>query len=301
MIFKMKLAILLIGLFTLNGCAPQVKTIVTAPAPQYYKVDLLSEALGLTHAESVVYDKSFNRIYVSIQGGQDPGDGSIATIDLDGNIIKRQFTSGLNNPKGIALLGDWIYVSDVTELVRIHRQTGEIDRRFSTGEEQFLNDVAVDDDNNVYVSDMGSSSIFQLTGNSFEKWMNTPQLENPNGLLAIKNNLYVAAWGMPGSEDSTGNTRGRLLKIDIESKEIAPITTTPKGNLDGLQEYDDYRFLVSDWRKGNIYRISKTGDVHLFMNSEPSVGDILYIRDKKLLVLPLNRQNKVQIHQVTNQ
>ena len=104
---------------------------------------------------------------------------------------------------------------------------------------------------------------------------------------------------MPGSENSEGNTQGRLLKLDIATTEIEKVTPLPQGNLDGVQVFDDNHFLISDWRKGTLYKVSRTGEVKLFMNSEESVGDILYLRDKKLLALPLNRQNRVELYNVS--
>ncbi|SCY06147.1 hypothetical protein SAMN05192588_0944 [Nonlabens sp. Hel1_33_55] len=269
------------------------------PIKQDAKLTLIAEIPDLTHAESVAHDPNYNRLYVSVQGEQEPGDGSIATIDLEGNIIDRNFTTGLNNPKGIAVLEDWIYVSDATVLVEISRQSGEVTNRYKVGDEQSLNDVATDDKGNVYVSDIRSSSIYRLDADKrFTKWMNTLELENPNGLLAIGNDLYIGGWGSPGSENSEGNTQGRFLKVNINTKVIEKVTPVPQGNLDGIQVFDNNNFLVSDWRRGTIYKISRSGEVSVFMTSEASVGDILYIRDKKLLALPLNFQNKVLLYNV---
>jgi len=293
----MKYSLLICSILLFTACKTPVRFVPKVPIP-VAQLTLIAETPGLSHAESVAYDESFNRLYVSVQGEQEPGDGGIATIDLEGNIINKSFTTGLNNPKGIAILGDWIYVSDVTELVGISRQTGEILKRIPADNAQFLNDVAVDNNNNVYVSDMRSSSIYRLKDGNLENWLSTTELENPNGLLAVGNDLFVAGWGLPGSENTEGNTQGRLLKVNIRTKEIEKVTALPQGNLDGIQVFDSNHFLVSDWRKGNVYKISRSGEVTLFKNSEASVGDILYIRDKKLLALPLNRQNKVQIFKV---
>ena len=280
------------------SCKTPVKRIMTLPETPIAQVSLLSETTGLSHAESVIYDENYNRLYVSVQGEQEPGDGGIVTMDLEGNIINKRFTTGLNNPKGLAILGDWIYVSDVTELVGINRQTGEILKRYPVGDEHFLNDVTVDDDNNVYVSDMRTSSIYQLKGSSkLIKWISSPLLENPNGLLALNNTIYVAAWGLPSKVEGQ-NSKGRFIKVDINSKKIENITVDPQGNLDGVQVFDDNHFLISDWRAGTISIAAKNGSFKPFFRSEMSVGDILYIRDKQLLALPLNRQNKVLIYKV---
>jgi hypothetical protein len=146
---------------------------------------------------------------------------------------------------------------------------------------------------------MRTSSIYKLdTKGTFGKWMSTPELENPNGLLAVDDILYIAAWGLPDVNDPQAIPQGRFLKVNLQTQFVEKITARPQGNLDGLQVYDEDHFLLSDWRKGLIFKVSKSGEMSLFLTSEISVGDILYIQDQKLLALPLNRQNKVQIYQV---
>ncbi|WP_157491858.1 hypothetical protein [Gelidibacter mesophilus] len=86
----------------------------------------MSETLGLTHCESAVYDVKNNIIYASLIGNKEKGDGSIATIDLDGKLIDATFISALNDPKGIAITENRLYVSDITELVEVDLTTREI-------------------------------------------------------------------------------------------------------------------------------------------------------------------------------
>lgn len=260
---------------------------------------LLNETINLTRAESVAYSSKHDLMYVSVQGKQEPEDGSIAVLNSDGTLNKLAFTTGLNDPKGIAIKDDLLYVSDVTELVKIDLNTGDILEKYIAGDEGFLNDVTIDQDGNVYVSDMSSSSIYKLDKNgTYAKWLTTPLLENPNGLLAVGNTMYVAAWGLPESKNEEGYTQGRFLKLDISTQKIKKVTDLPLGNLDGIQVYDKDHFLVSDWRNGKLYKISKTGETQLFMQSEASLGDILYISDKQILALPLNKQAKVEIYSV---
>ncbi len=293
----MKVIHLLAIILLTISCTTPVRTIMTTQGnPTAQKITLLSETPDLSHAESVAYDPSYNRLYVSIQCEQEPGDGGIATIDLEGNLINKNFTVGLDNPKGIAVGEKFIYVSDVTQLVAINREM--VDNRYSTGDEQFLNDVAIDDEGNVYVSDMRSSSIYKLDGKgNFSNWISSPLLENPNGLLAVDNTLYIAAWGLPSTTEGE-NSKGRFIKMNLDTKQIENITAESKGNLDGLQVYNANQFLLSDWRAGLIYKASKDGKFEQFFTTEASVGDILYIQEKKLLALPLNRQNKVLIYRV---
>ncbi len=258
------------------------------------KIQLVTSIENLAHVESVAYSDSTQLLYVSVQADQQPGDGSIVTLNLEGIVQDRSYVTGLNNPKGIAIFNNKLYVSDQKELVEIQLATGEILNKYHAGDELFLNDVAIDDQGQVYVSDMRSSSIYKLdTQSNYTKWLSTPLLENPNGLLVQNDTLYVAAWGLP-EKNKKSRASGRFLKVSLLDQSITAITPTAQGNLDGLQTYDQNHFLISDWSAGILYKVSKNGDVVVFLKSQPSVGDHLYLQDKKLLILPLNRQNTVQ-------
>ncbi len=263
-----------------------------------YNLELIATVPIMAHAESIAYDPSTQLLYVSVQAGQELGDGSIATLKLDGTVDNKNFSTGLNNPKGIAIYEDKLYVSDQKELVEIELASGKVLKTYSAGDEKFLNDVAVDELGNIYVSDMSSSSIYKLdTSGNYTKWLSTPLLENPNGLLVEGDHIYVAAWGI---DNGDGNTPvvGRFLKVDLSSKKITPITANGKGSLDGLQRFDENYFLISDWRAGTLHLASNEGEYLPFFTSQPSVGDLLYIANKRLLALPLNRQNQVVLYRV---
>ncbi len=255
---------------------------------------LLMEVEGLPHCESIVYDASRNVYYVSLMAEDVEGDGAIAKVNADGSIEDRKFVDNLNNPKGLAIRGNSLFVSDEVFLVEINLKTGQIQNRFMGYQAKSLNDVAVDDQGYVYVSDMGNNSIYQLDkeGN-FKLWYKSDELQTPNGLLAEKDNLYVAGWASADTKDTDAPKGGFMkLKLNNTNQEVVKITSE-LGNLDGIQKYDDNNFLVSSWSTGEIFKISKGGKVDRVMKAERSVGDILYLPKKNILALPMNIQNRV--------
>lgn len=259
---------------------------------------LLHEVNDLTHCESVVYDKKRNVLYASVIGNREKGDGSIAKISLDGKLIDSSFISGLNDPKGIAIIGDKLYVSDVTVLVEADLNTGKVIKNHTNEEAQFLNDVEIAKDGTVYVSDTAKSSIFILKNDgTFSEWFISNDLEHPNGLLKIGDNMFVAAWGNVVGEGEKAKQSGRLLKMDIQTKEISKVSKDTLGNLDGVQIYDKKNLLISAWNTGKIMKINTNGDAEDILTVGRSVGDILYIPEKKLLVLPMNIQSQLLIYE----
>lgn len=280
------------SIFLILFCFLQLK----GTSQEISKPELIAEVEGLAHCESVAYDAQRNNLYVSVMAGQEKGDGSIAIVSPEGKIKNADFVKDLDNPKGIAIHGTKLYVSDVTFLYEIDINSGKVLNKFTGYNSKSLNDVAIDEKGQVYVSDMGTSSIYRLDekGN-FEIWHTSPNLETPNGLLIIKNNLYIAGWRSSETANSE-EPKGRFLKLNMDTKKLKKITPKELGNLDGIQKYDQNNFLVSDWGTGNIYKISQNGKSQVVLKTEKSAGDLLYIPEQQLLAIPMNFQNKVLLY-----
>lgn len=255
------------------------------------KATFLTETVGLTHCESAVYDKGNDVIYASLIGNREPGDGSIATVGTDGTLINAQFVTGLNDPKGIAITKDKLYVSDVTELVEADLKTGKVLNKYTADGIEFLNDVAIAPDGSIYVSDTRTSKIYKLDSNGkFGFWLADPKLDNPNGLLIQGDTMYVASWG--GAPEG-----GRVSKFDINTKKIESITEVI-GNLDGVRPYDKNHLIISDWRSGKVHIMNYDGTTQEVVQVGQSVGDIAYIKEKNLLLLPMNKQSRLLFYEL---
>ncbi|MCG8476433.1 MAG: SMP-30/gluconolactonase/LRE family protein [Cytophagales bacterium] len=290
------LGIVILGV--LAGCKGKQKT-KQAKVGAKPKIELTAEVPDLANCESVVYDKKRGVLYVSMQAGVEPGDGGVAKVSLDGKVVEPSFVSGLNDPKGICLLNDKLYITDVTELVEFDLDAGSVSRRFKGEGAEYFNDVASDREGNLYVADMFISAIYKLDkeGN-FEQWMHTPELENPNGLLADKDELYLASWGKFDDKDPIHAPQAHFIKLNLKTKKITHITEGLVGNLDGIQKKSENEFLLTDWITGKLLKMTKDGKVSDFMQSEQSTGDFLYLADKKQLVLPVGNKNMLRIYKV---
>lgn len=254
-------------------------------------VTFISETLDLTHCESAVYDSEKEVIYASLIGDRKKGDGSIAKVGLNGELIDKNFIANLNDPKGIAITKDKLFVSDVTELVEADLETGEVIKRYTLEGIKFLNDVALDKEGNVFVSDTSTSKIYKLdTEGNFSLWFAAASLDRPNGLLIQDNTMFVASWG-------SSPEGGRVSKVDMLTKSIDSISTII-GNLDGIRVYDKNRMIISDWKSGNIHLIDYKGNTEQILKVGQSVGDIAYIKEKKLLLLPMNKQSRLLFYKI---
>ncbi len=243
--------------------------------------------------ESVVLDEKRNVLFISNQNNEK--EGFISMLSTNGAIIKKEWVKGLNVPKGIKIIDNKLYVSDETFLVEIDIEKAEITNRYKGNNAKFLNDVESDKDGNIYVSDMLTSSIYKLNKQGqFEVWVNSPELEFPNGLLIRDNDLYVAAWGEITNGKVLEAKNGNLLKINLTDKKITKISNEGLGNLDGLQNYQD-NFLISDWTSGAIFEMNKNKKPNKIIDTSKGIGDIAYIKDEDLLYAPMSLDDEILV------
>lgn len=234
-------------------------------------------------SESTLYHEGTNTIYVSCGNNstEKDGDGYIATLNPDGSVQQLDWVTGLHAPKGMAVVDNSLFVSDIDEMVEIDLSSGEILNKYPVEGAQFLNDVATDG-SIVYFSDMRANKAYSLSDGEYELVAeNVPSI---NGLESHNGTLY----GL--------NSEG-LIKFDnAGGYEI--LTDEVKGG-DGLVILDDDTFIASRWA-GQIYFID--GDqVTLLVDTEPeqsNTADIGYIPDQELILVPTFKKNEVAAYQL---
>jgi glucose/arabinose dehydrogenase len=232
-------------------------------------------AEGFDRPESVVFDNARNVLYVSNVGeDEDGGQGYISKLTRDGKVTEAKWVEGLKGPKGMAVHGDRLHVSDVDRLVVIDVEAGEIVATYDAPDAEFLNDVAADRDGRVFVSDMNGNAIYVLDGEEFSMWLADEALMQPNGLLAEEDRLVVAAWG---EGEGARATSGHLITVDYDTKSIESLGDgTPIGNLDGIEPDGEGNYLVTDWVAGALYRIRPTGKAEQLLDLNEGSADLEY-------------------------
>jgi sugar lactone lactonase YvrE len=265
------------------------------------EAEMAWETSGLQAPESAVYDEQRDVLYVSNVAGSPTdkdGQGSISKVSPEGEMVEAEWVSGLNAPKGLGLHGGRLYVADIDRLVAIDVETGEIAGEHVAPTAQFLNDVTVDGDGRVYVSDMVGNAIYRLDGDSFEIWVQDEALESPNGLLAQDDRIVVGAWGVMTDGFAT-KTPGHLKAVDLDSKEISSIGSGEAvGNLDGVEATDGGSYLATDWLGGALYLIDSSGKAERVLDLNQGSADLEYRADEKLAIIPMMNDNKLVAYRV---
>jgi sugar lactone lactonase YvrE len=209
---------------------------------------------GFSVPEGVVYAPRLDAFVVSnIAGGaplEQDGDGFLSRLSLDGEIVDLRFVEGLDAPKGMAIVGSTLYVSDVDELVEVDLDAGEVTERHAVDGARFLNDVTIGPEGAVYVSDMATGLIHVLRGGTVEVWSDDGRLTsdsgNVNGLLAEDGRLlaYVG---------------DKLWAIDWEDQSY-DLVAEGLGSGDGLVPDGNGGYVLTNW-VGRIFHLDGQGAI----------------------------------------
>ncbi|MDG9667547.1 hypothetical protein ONV78_07375 [Hahella sp. CR1] len=260
-------------------------------APSQPSLQNVWTASGFDQPESAIYDRKRHQILLSsMNGGADAanGLGYISVLTENGDIVKKHWVQGLNAPKGLGVYGDHLYVADLTRVLDIDITTGKIVHTYEAPEAKFLNDVAVTDNGDVYISDLLAQRIYRLHQGSLEIWLSSAELNFPNGLWAQHDRLLVAAWGQDLQADFSTRIPGRLKQVQLSDKRISDlIDDQPLGNLDGVTDDGANGLLATDFMRGRLFYFSSLDRAPAEFELTPGSADLDYIPEQKLVLMPL--------------
>jgi sugar lactone lactonase YvrE len=244
-----------------------------AQAQDHKLVRLWESDTTLAIPESVLPDTQKGILYVSlINGGpwDKDGKGEIAQLDMTGKIKNASWATGLHAPKGMAIVGDKLYVADVTEVVIINTASGKTESRISVDSSEMLNDVTADNKGVVYVSDSKTGKVHKIENGKATLFLSS--LNGVNGLKYTNDALYILT--------------KQMLKADSNGK-LTKVTDLEQGG-DGLEPVGDGSFIASSWG-GTVYYIGKDGKTHLMLDTreqKKNTADIGYDPVKKIVYVP---------------
>lgn len=254
---------------------------------------------GILHPESIIYSVQHEAFFVSNVASGNPMEtkpvGYLSKISKDGQVINAKWITGFHAPKGIAMVGDDLYVTDVTRVHKVSISKSKIIKTFKVQNSKFLNDAVADENGNVYISDMFSNILYRIQNDKLSVWVQDPKLEGSNGLFTDgKEHLLVVKWGQ-GLDPKTFQTKtpGDMTTIMLKNTNEINVTTAIQGNLDGITVDDKGTLWISDWMNGDIFTMSKQGKVKKMFNFGPGTADISFAKDLNLLMIPQMNQNKI--------
>ncbi len=253
------------------------------------QLEPLWQTADLPTPESVLYvaDKKSPYLFVSLIDGQGDvvdGKGGIAKLTTEGEVIDKEWITGLNAPKGMALYENHLYVADITELVIIDIEEEKVIEKIPVVDSVFLNDVTVNSSGIVYVSDTRTNKVHRYQNGKVELYLDN--VTSANGLKALGSNLVVGA----GQE---------LLLVDAKKNRLV-IAKGFESGIDGIEMIERGEFIVSCW-VGLVYYVHGDGRLELLIDSREekiNTADIGYDPTNKHLFVPNFFKDTVTAYQL---
>ncbi len=236
--------------------------------------------------ESVLFDAKAQLLYVSnIDGTPDgkDGKGSIGKVALNGKIIATDWVKGLNAPKGMGIYKNKLYVADLTEVVVIDIDKAAIVQHIPIEGSVFLNDITIDKNGTVYVSDTRTSKVFRI-----EKGFVVTLLQNlqgPNGLLAVGSNLMIL-------------DKGSL--VNLIGGQLSKVAEGMDPSTDGIEMVKENEYIVSCW-SGVVYYVFANGNKQTLLDTRAqkiNSADIGYDAKKKIVYVPTFYKNSIVAYEL---
>jgi sugar lactone lactonase YvrE len=245
--------------------------------------------VALEAPASVVWHGPTRSWFVSNSGrrpGADRPTGWIARLDAGDKRAEPVWVDGLVNPRGMAVVGDLLFVADGTDLALVDIATRSV-KRVAVPRARQLHGIAAGADGEAYVSDTLRNAIYRVPrGGAPEVFLTSDRLQGPTGLAVDGGDLIVATWGVI-TDPATLATRapGRLFRIGLRSKAVAPIEGGPTGNLDGLA-LSDGTYVVTDRRAGKLMKFSTAAGTTVLREGLRGPGGIGLEPRRKIMAVP---------------
>lgn len=225
------------------------------------------------------------RVFVTEIGefGKD-GDGKVTVVNTDGSTAT--LAKGLDDPKGIDLFDNVLYVADNDQLVKVTLDgKAEVIAKAGDfpGKAVFLNDIEIDGNGNVFISDSGdddgkNAGIYKVTptGAISEVINDKSGIKRPNGLLNDGvNQMLVADFGT-----------GDLFTLEMASGKVVKVNQG-FGGADGLVRDANGLLYVSDWANGKVWQlVEPKATPQLLRDNFKAAADIALSADGKQLLVP---------------
>lgn len=251
---------------------------------------------GLASPESILHDKLADVYLISNISGAadgDDDDGFISRVNPDGTVEELRWIDGadaeveLDAPKGMAIVGEVLYVADITEVRKFDRVTGAPVGSIPIPGAMFLNDLVASPIGRIYVSDTYTNSLHFIDGDIVTPMLMTPELDGPNGLLFSGDFLTVVGFNGPD-----------MFNVPFEGPNAGVVYTFEFGMLDGIVAVPG-GILVSTWDAASpgVFLLSNDfSEITPVVEGIDSPADIEVDLDRNMLLVPVLLQDRAEFY-----
>lgn len=292
-----------------NGADTTGSTAAASSRPA--EAEKIGETGGFQVPEAVRYDADLDVYFVSNVNGnpsQRDNNGYIARVHPDSlnnpTVIARGGERGLylNAPKGMAIQGDTLFVTDIYMLRKFNKRTGEYIGAVNLRDygATFLNDIAVGPDG-VYITDTGiafdeqgnmshpgENRVYKVNGERVTTALRGDSLMNPNGITwDAKNARFILApFGGPN-----------LQAWNPGTAQTTTLVAGP-GGYDGVEVLGNGNILVSSWTDSTVHVVHGGSHMMPLVRNVPAPADIGVDTKRNVLAIPRFNDGKVEYYRI---
>ncbi len=224
--------------------------------------------------------------------------GWITRTDKSGEIIDSFWIGkeeGMHAPSGMIATEQFLFVCDRDGVHQIDINQKKITNFYPLPGGEFINDIAMSSNGDLYISDFFGNRIYKLPADTrkAEVWLETTDLQAPDGLYMDNDRLIVACWGvLTGPATFETSKVGDLLSIDLGSKEITTLVKNV-GNLEGITKIGKC-YYITDWAAGNLLKVNpKKQSFEVILSGLINPTDPNYAAELGVLAFPQHGTNQV--------
>ena len=256
--------------------------------------------VGFQTPESVEYYAEEDVYLVTNINGnplEKDGNGFISKVSPNGTVIDLKWIDGskkgiqLDAPKGAEILGNKLYVTDITYIRVFELPSGKPVKNIEIKESTFLNGITVADKNSLYITDSGLTAGFKPSGTDaiYQVWNNgkierlyaSPDLGKPNGIIKSGADILVVTF------DS-----GDMFRLNMAGDKVM-LPKPPQTGLDGFVQLPGNKVLISSWNASSIYMYEPQKGFSIFASDLDAPADMGLDTKRRRVLVPLFKQNKV--------
>ncbi len=266
------------------------------------------EVAGFDAPDSALHDPLADVYLVSNMRGaplDKDNNGYVARVQPDGSMDRRWIEGGrrgvtLHAPKGLAVVGDVLWVCDIDVLRKFHRTGGEPLGEVAIPGATCLADVSAAPDGTIYCSDSGLAAKSAPTGTD-AIWrlaadgkpaalLRGVELGQPKGLWATATGVYVVSW-----------RDGTFYQVDRQGRRT-DLGKAPQAQLVGLvrlaAEPDAPAvWLATSWAGSCLYRFDLQGGCQALGHRLEQPAALGFDAKRGRLLVPLTGQNRLELLQ----
>ena len=263
---------------------------------------------GFSTPESVLHDPASDTYLVANINGmaaEKDGNGFISRVSPQGVVLDLRWIDGsssgvtLHAPKGMAIVADTLYVTDIDCVRRFNRVTGAPLLDLCLDEATFLNDLTSSYRGGIYFSDSGtegspgavyflrpSADVPQVVTLADGTALSGVGLGGPNGLHDDQHGLFVATFGS-----------GELFRVNPKGERLQLLPPSGMG-LDGIVSLGERGVLISSWGDSAVYWIQPDGTVQPLLENVEAPADLGYDAGRNRVLIPRFLANELTILEV---